>query len=103
VSTTVSLVRPAEPLVQLDDVGELGATLVFSTTGVTPGIAVQIGSTPDLADAAWQPLVSRWRWDWSPEAPRVVWVRFREPDGLMSEPRAFGPDAPRLYLPLIRH
>src|SRR6185436_3914713 len=61
VSTTVSLVRPYEPLVQLDDVGDLSATLVFSMTSATPGVEVQVGQTPDLADAVWQPLVSRLR------------------------------------------
>jgi murein DD-endopeptidase MepM/ murein hydrolase activator NlpD len=102
VSTTVSLVQPSEPFVQLDDVDDLNATLVFSTTGATPGSEMQAGPNPDLSNADWQPLVSRLRWEWSPNAPHVVWVRFREPDGLMSTPRALGPDAPRLYLPLVK-
>jgi len=101
VSATVTLDRPIEPLVRIDEANDLGVTLVFSTTNDAPGLEAQIAPTLDFAGAAWQPLPSRLPWRWPDGMPRVVWVRFREADGLTSVPRAFGPDSPRLYLPLI--
>lgn len=101
ISATVTIATPPRPLVTLEDVTDLEATLVFSATERTPGVEVQISRTPDFADAVWQPLPQRQPQRWPSDTPRVVWVRFRDPDGLTSSPQRAGPDAGRVALPLL--
>lgn len=101
VSATAVLTTPLAPPVQVAETDDRSALLIFLDPQAPAGSQIQAGPTADLADVAWQPLGDRMRWEWSPGERRVVWLRFRAPDGLMSAPRAFGPDAPRVYLPLI--
>jgi murein DD-endopeptidase MepM/ murein hydrolase activator NlpD len=101
VSSTVALAPLSQPIITLEDVTRLRATLVFSPTSAAERIEVQASTTPDFADAPWQPLPERRTWAWASEESRVVWVRFRSADGLVSAPLAVGPDAQRVYLPSV--
>lgn len=99
VSTTVTLAPPPQPVVTLSDSSDVDATLVFSATDGM--LDMQAGATLDFGGAEWQPLPRRLRWSWLPGAPRVVWVRFRDADGLIGAPQAIGPDARRVFLPFL--
>jgi hypothetical protein len=101
VSSTVALAPLSQPIITLEHVTQLRATLVFSPTGTAERIEMQASATPDFSAAAWQPLPERRPWTWAPEAAQVVWVRFRSADGLVSAPLAVGPDAQRVYLPSV--
>jgi murein DD-endopeptidase MepM/ murein hydrolase activator NlpD len=100
VSATVELAQPPAPTVHLEDLTTLNATLVFSDTAAHMDVEVQVAATPDFADASWRSLPRRLRWAWSLGASRIVWVRFRDRNGLISAPLAVGPGARRVYLPL---
>ena len=101
VSTTIALALPPQPLVRIDSLTDRHATLLFSSTGDPGGIELQISPAPDFVGAVWQPLPSSLPWTWLPGAPRVVWVRFRDTEGVESAPQAVGPDARRVHLPVI--
>jgi murein DD-endopeptidase MepM/ murein hydrolase activator NlpD len=98
VSTTVTLARPPQPLVTVEDMTQLGATLVFSSTREAGAIEMRISPTPEFAGAAWQPLPERQPWTWPLGGARVIWVQFRDADGLIGPPQAVGPNAWRVYL-----
>ncbi|HEX9369979.1 MAG TPA: peptidoglycan DD-metalloendopeptidase family protein, partial [Roseiflexaceae bacterium] len=101
VSATVTLAPPARPLVTIEDTSDLGATLVLSQTSGAAPAAYQVGATPDFAGAAWQPLPARIPWRWPADGPRAAWLRVRDESGAPGAPTAFGPDARRVYLPLV--
>jgi murein DD-endopeptidase MepM/ murein hydrolase activator NlpD len=101
VSATVELAQPPAPAVRLEDLTPLGATLVVSDAATHEGVELQIAARPDFASATWQPLPQRLPWTWPADTARVAWVRFRDRDGLTSAPLLVGPDARRLYLPLV--
>jgi murein DD-endopeptidase MepM/ murein hydrolase activator NlpD len=100
VSATVELVSPQLPSVALEYETPLGATLVFSQSTAADGYEVQVAASPDFAGATWQRLPARRLWIW-PSATRVIWVRFRNSDGMVSPAQALGPDAGRVYLPIV--
>jgi hypothetical protein len=101
VSATVELAEPPTPAVRLEDLTPLGATLVFSDSDAPAEIEIQVAATPDFAEATWQRLPQRLPWTWPSATARVAWVRVRDQDGLTSAPLLVGPDARRVYLPLV--
>lgn len=101
VSATVTLATPPQPLMAFEQVTDHGAVVVFSPVDVLAGVEVQASATPDFLGVAWQPLPRRLSWVWALGAPEVVWVRFRDADGLTSAPQALGPALWRAALPLL--
>ncbi|MEM8533133.1 MAG: peptidoglycan DD-metalloendopeptidase family protein [Chloroflexota bacterium] len=101
ISRTIELIEAPQPEVTLEQVTETGATLVFSHTSEMDTIEVQVGATPAFTNAPWRPITEPIPWRWSSASPRVLWVRFRGMDGLVSTPQILGPDAERQYLSLI--
>ncbi|HEU5097893.1 MAG TPA: peptidoglycan DD-metalloendopeptidase family protein [Roseiflexaceae bacterium] len=100
VSTTVTLARPSQFAASLEAVASLGATLTLTQTDPGPSGAAQLSATPDFASAGWQSLPLRQAWIWPAAGPRVVWVRFRDADGVVGPAQPIGPDVRRVYLPL---
>ncbi|NOK78239.1 MAG: peptidoglycan DD-metalloendopeptidase family protein [Chloroflexi bacterium AL-N5] len=104
ISSTVELTEAPQPQVTLEQVTETGATIVFSAISEAERIEVQIGATPAFANAPWRPITEPIPWRWSPDKPRVLWIRFRNADEFVSGLQILGPDAEHHYLPLIvRH
>jgi murein DD-endopeptidase MepM/ murein hydrolase activator NlpD len=101
VSTTVTLAPPPQPSIQIEGLTDMGATLVLSATASDARIAAQIASSPEFADAAWQPVPAEVLWRWLPNARRVVWVRFRDEYGVFGATMAVGPDARHEFIPLV--
>ena len=100
VSTTVTLARSLSPSIRLDELSDIGATLVITPTDPGASGEAQVSATPDFAGAAWQPLPLRQPWLWIASEPRVAWVRFRDATGAIEPAQAIGPDVQRVYLPL---
>jgi murein DD-endopeptidase MepM/ murein hydrolase activator NlpD len=100
VSTTVALMPTPQPRVELQDVTDLGATLVLTQAEQAVRLEVQVDASPDLAGAGWLALPTRVAWRWPAAGPRVAWVRFRDETGASVGVWPIGPDARRLFVPL---
>lgn len=100
VSTTLELIAPQFPSVQLENVTALSATLVFTPADDLAQTEVQLSHTPDFSNAPWQPLPTRRVWFWMPQN-QVVWLRFRSIDGQIGPVLALGEDAQHLWIPMV--
>ncbi len=79
---------------------ERQASLLISATDANQPITMQISQYADFHDAAWRPLKSRYTWLWHTDAPRQLYTRFRDTDGLTTSAQAVEPAA-SIYLPIV--
>ncbi len=102
VTTTVRLANLPVVAAVLTDATAMTATLAFSVTSGAAPLMVQVSSAADFAGAAWQPLGSPfvWQWPW-PGAPEIIYVRFRDADGVVSQPQLIGRAVQTVWLPLV--
>jgi murein DD-endopeptidase MepM/ murein hydrolase activator NlpD len=64
-------------------------------------LEVQFSEQPDFADAVWKEVKPVRYWRWQGEFNQVLYARFRDPAGTISEPVQLVRDSRVIYLPLI--
>jgi hypothetical protein len=100
VTTTVELGRLPSASASIVSGSALTAQIVVNATG-DDDEAVQLAGTSDFDDAVWQSVSGNLLWNWLPDRPQIVYIRFRSKDGLIGLPIPLGPDMQHVYLPLL--
>lgn len=100
VTATVVLASAPRATAELVSFANLSATMRLRATGAAP-VRMQVSASADFSGAAWQSWQETLPWTWSAGQPRIVYVRFQSPDGLIGPIQALGPDLKKIYIPLV--
>lgn len=102
ITQTVILSRPPQASVRALASDGRGVLLRTSASDAQGPVQMQISQRADFSAANWQPLRSSRFWVWQVGLEQVVYLRFRDATGLISEPLRVSNPGRIIYLPLIR-
>jgi murein DD-endopeptidase MepM/ murein hydrolase activator NlpD len=108
ITQTVTLELAPRGTAQFAELSNLRATLQISATDQQPPIEMQISATPDFHDVDWEPLNESIAWRWPTRLTDAelalipeLYVRFRDADGMVSEPQRVSTPTRQVYLPFV--
>lgn len=101
VTKTVQLDLPPAGSARVVSDDGIVASLVLSATDNLPRVEMQISASRTFAGASWRPIAPEATWAWGPTRRRVLYIRFRDAGGLISDPITVGAAGWRVWLPVV--
>jgi murein DD-endopeptidase MepM/ murein hydrolase activator NlpD len=97
ISTTLEMVAPPQVVARFE---QQNGTTRMQIQPATDVAAVQLATSPDLANAPWRTPSDALPWRWERGANQVLWGRARSADGVVGPIVMLGPSVKHVYLPL---
>ncbi|MBA3946442.1 MAG: peptidoglycan DD-metalloendopeptidase family protein [Herpetosiphonaceae bacterium] len=101
VTTIILLAEPPVGEARLTQSDASTGTFSLAVPNAVGPVMFQVGAIADLSDVAWEPLVPSKTWTWTPGAPQIAYLRFRDANGLIGSTLLLGPDMHQIFVPLL--
>jgi hypothetical protein len=76
----------------IDDLAQASNGSTKRDAWLEQNVELQLSTKPDFRDAVWETWAERRVWNWETGQQRVVYVRFRDSQGRITQAQAVGPD-----------